>query len=388
MRIACWILLLLAATPYPASAITITFDNMNGATTFSTQGSNWSGGTVRTEGNPSLYASGAFSYEVNAGGAMVTFDQPVTNVRFFYVHGSGHGAGVATSFDAAGAMLDTRNSISNGASGSKFVDFPASPAISRITFSDGVIDSFSYDPVPNNQPPVAVIGPNINCTGLTCDFDGSGSSDSDGTITDFSWDFGDGTATVHGSNLAMVTHAYTMNGSFALTLTVTDDQNDTGMATLNVTVSAAAPFVIDTAVEGSWFEQGGVSSGQGFFMDYFISIDQLFIAWFTFDINAPMPMDTPVGASDQRWLTALLSISGDTASGDLNSTSGGLFDTPTPMGQSDKLVGNISIQFTDCANAMVTYTVTGDPNDPNDDVSRTFAIEQLGQAVVPGFSCP
>src|SRR3972149_7267163 len=50
-------------------------------------------------------------------------------------------------------------------------------------------------------------------------FDGSQSSDEDGTIVSYSWDFGDGSI---GSGVT-VTHAYNEPGNYKVTLTVTDD---------------------------------------------------------------------------------------------------------------------------------------------------------------------
>ncbi|MFZ3385551.1 MAG: PKD domain-containing protein, partial [Candidatus Hydromicrobium sp.] len=50
-------------------------------------------------------------------------------------------------------------------------------------------------------------------------FDGSSSSDEDGTIVSYSWDFGDGST---GSGVT-VTHTYNAPGNYKVTLTVTDD---------------------------------------------------------------------------------------------------------------------------------------------------------------------
>ena len=46
------------------------------------------------------------------------------------------------------------------------------------------------DTPPENQPPTALI--KRTCSGLTCTFDASGSTDPDDGIDSWAWDFGDG----------------------------------------------------------------------------------------------------------------------------------------------------------------------------------------------------
>ncbi len=71
-----------------------------------------------------------------------------------------------------------------------------------------------------NIPPIAVITL-VDCTGLSCTFDGSGSSDSDGAISGYEWNFGDG-STGSGETTA---HDYAdPGGTFTVTLTVTDNE--------------------------------------------------------------------------------------------------------------------------------------------------------------------
>ena len=74
-----------------------------------------------------------------------------------------------------------------------------------------------------------------NCTDLSCSFDGSGSTDSDGTITGYAWNFGDSS----NSNATNPSHAYGTYGSYSVTLTVTD--NDGQQDSISKTVDLSDP---------------------------------------------------------------------------------------------------------------------------------------------------
>ncbi|MEN0083467.1 MAG: PKD domain-containing protein [Leifsonia sp.] len=92
--------------------------------------------------------------------------------------------------------------------------------------------------LPPNQPPVAIFTATPN--GLTVAVDGSASSDPDGTIAGYAWNFGDGaTATT-----ATASHAYASGGTYTVTLTVTDNRGGTNTATKSVTVTAPPPAAI------------------------------------------------------------------------------------------------------------------------------------------------
>ncbi|WP_207060843.1 PKD domain-containing protein [Motiliproteus sp. SC1-56] len=69
----------------------------------------------------------------------------------------------------------------------------------------------------SNQAPTARF--THACTALDCSFSDA-SSDSDGSISAWGWDFGDGTA----STLQNPSHSFASAGTYAVTLTVTDDQ--------------------------------------------------------------------------------------------------------------------------------------------------------------------
>lgn len=91
----------------------------------------------------------------------------------------------------------------------------------------------NIDPDPVNQPPVSdASGPYNGTVGVPLTFDGSASSDPDGNIITYEWDFGDGN-TAGGTTPV---HTYMTAGSFTVTLTVTDDLGDNSIATTTATI--------------------------------------------------------------------------------------------------------------------------------------------------------
>ncbi len=82
-----------------------------------------------------------------------------------------------------------------------------------------------------NQPPVASF--TATTSGLTASFNASGSSDSDGSIASYAWNFGDGAT---GSGVTQ-SHTYAAMGTYNVTLTVTDNGGLTASKSSSVTVS-------------------------------------------------------------------------------------------------------------------------------------------------------
>jgi VCBS repeat-containing protein len=103
--------------------------------------------------------------------------------------------------------------------------------------------TITVNPV-NDAPAADANGPYTGTVGISLQFNGSGSSDMDGTITSYDWEFGDGSSG-SGPN---PTHIYTNVGVFSVVLTVTDDGEATAIDTTTAVILAApnnAPVAVD-----------------------------------------------------------------------------------------------------------------------------------------------
>ncbi len=89
-------------------------------------------------------------------------------------------------------------------------------------------------PPDSNQPPVARF--TLGARNLTVSTNASTSSDPDGIITTYTWDWGDGSPANVGN---VATHTYHAAGTYVVTLRVTDDDGDVAVAEETVTLKAA-----------------------------------------------------------------------------------------------------------------------------------------------------
>jgi PKD repeat protein len=110
--------------------------------------------------------------------------------------------------------------------------------------SNGLIDGVQTTATigTGNVPPTAKInGPYSAEPDVEISLDGSGSSDPEGEIASYIWDYGDGKS---GSG-ETTTHTYIDEGEYIATLTVTDAANATDSATSGVTISLLPPPPVD-----------------------------------------------------------------------------------------------------------------------------------------------
>lgn len=117
-------------------------------------------------------------------------------------------------------------------------------------------------------------------------------------------------------------------------------------------------FLINPGINDAWYNPATV--GQGFLITVFPDIEQVFLAWFTYDVERP-PEDVTamLGEPGHRWLTAQGPYEGGTANLTVFVTRGGIFDSGEPPISTDPAGdGTITLQFADCENGLIDYDIT------------------------------
>jgi PKD repeat protein len=199
--------------------------------------------------------------------------------HFFFLYGPDCSSFVGVLLDAAGKPIPEtavggRTQCTAGSELSTGrIDLPTGTIFSGIRLSSGGFNtvsgwSWAWNPddrpvvgqteASGNQPPVADAGgPYVGVAGSAVSFDASGSSDPDGTIFTYTWDFGDDT-TLGGET---VQHTYASGALYNVTLTVTDDSGtstsistiaDIGNNSLRPTADAGGAYTGDTITQVSF----------------------------------------------------------------------------------------------------------------------------------------
>jgi PKD repeat protein len=104
--------------------------------------------------------------------------------------------------------------------------------VTTARIHDVAVCGATLPPPPGNAAPVAAF--NVSCSALSCDFQDA-SSDADGIVTGWSWEFGDGST----SNTQNPKKTFGASGTYQVTLRVTDDKGASASAAKQVTVQNA-----------------------------------------------------------------------------------------------------------------------------------------------------
>jgi DNA-binding beta-propeller fold protein YncE len=184
---------------------------------------------------------GTFAFGIGAGGALA----PVSNSPFA---GGEQTLGVAAA--PSGAQLYVAGSSSNDILPMSIAPSGALAPIGPPVPTEGIGPGLRSIAVTPGLGPVARLGA-VSIHGMSASFDASASSDPDGTVTRFTWDFGDGTTVLTATPTA--SHTYAAPGAYTVRVTVADEGGCssstvyTGQSALcagNPAATASAPLTI------------------------------------------------------------------------------------------------------------------------------------------------
>ena len=145
----------------------------------------------------------------------------------------GDGVAVESFSVTSSSEISVRVSVAgNAATGSRTI---------TITTAGGTATSSTALSVINNKAPKAQFSvfPPVGSRATEFELDGAGSSDTDGNVQSWRWDFADGSS----ANGKKVKHKFSSLGSFNVSLTVTDNDSATSHASREIEVLDDAPPV-------------------------------------------------------------------------------------------------------------------------------------------------
>ncbi len=159
------------------------------------------------------------------------------------------------------------------------------PVKLTVTDDGNLSNTYILDIVVKNNPPIPILSafPNPVLSKTQVNFFGNNSYDTDGNITKYAWDFGDGAILIQGNTTE--THIYSKPGTYKASLTVTDNLGDSSTANLLINVTNRNPVArityttLTVKAPGSLTFNGDTSSDEdGLIASYSWSVSNTVVA--------------------------------------------------------------------------------------------------------------
>jgi PKD repeat protein len=192
--------------------------------------------SASSHSTPTVPVTDAGSWLVNAwmekSSTAVTWKAPSNST----VRTSGSGVNTGK---ISGIVADSNAAVATGTAAARTAT--TSAAVTRTQLFSVVV-SPGAGTVPTNHAPVPAFS--STCSGLTCSFDATASTDADNDALTYSWAFGDGTT---GSG-ATASHAYATAATRTVTLTVSDGKTSATLTHSATTTATGLPVPGHTAL--------------------------------------------------------------------------------------------------------------------------------------------
>ena len=235
-------------------------------------------------------------------GSAVLWYRSTGSSAFSFINMTNGGSGDTYSADIPGASV-----TSSGVEYYIECEDGVEPTPNKTLSPEGAPDTSVYDfTVDGNYAPVAEAGHDVyqdEGPDEEVFFDGTLSSDADGIIISWYWDFGDGSS----SNEQSPRHSYASAGFYTITLTVTDNEGLTGQDTAKATVYGTTDTV------GPWIYHNEIADGQDLEQSVTISAEIQDPS----DVYSAALYYRPKGSTSSLFVIMTNGGSGDTYSADI-----------------------------------------------------------------------
>lgn len=130
-----------------------------------------------------------------------------------------------------------------------------------------------------------------------------------------------------------------------------------GLMRPNALVVRVDEVQINSGMSDAWYDPA--TAGQGFLVSIFPNRQEMFLAWFTFDVERPPENVTAIlGEPGHRWLTAQGAFAGNSAELTVYLTQGGVFDSAEPPAKTEQTgYGTMKVEFLSCSRGRIAYEI-------------------------------